>query len=209
MRSIDLRNWSRRSQYAFFRGVAHPHFSLCAEVDTTLLMAELKPAGVSVFTAALFAIARAANSVPELRMRFRGDQVVEHSVVHTSVTVPIDGGRFAFCDVEYAPDWRTFDARCRHALELAKRQTELTENVAHRDDWLYLSCLPWIAFSAMTNPTNGADDCIPRIAWGKITHHEDAWRMPVAVQVHHALVDGFHLGRFYAALQDYVNAQLA
>ena len=29
--------------------------------------------------------------------------------------------------------------------------------------------------------------------------------MPLAVQVHHALMDGVHVGRFYALMQEYLS----
>jgi chloramphenicol O-acetyltransferase type A len=69
------------------------------------------------------------------------------------------------------------------------------------DDWFYMSCLPWVDFTAMTNPVDGPDDCVPRVTWGKFVPHSGAWRLSVSVQVHHALVDGLHLGRFYETLQ--------
>lgn len=200
MKVIDLETWPRRSQFAFFRGVANPHFSLTASIDATRLVEDLKPKGVSLFNAALFAIMAAANGVPELRTRFRGDRVIEHEVVHASVTVPIEDERFAFCEIEFSPDWPAFDARCRQAVADAKRQTVLEDRVAQRDDWIYLSCLPWVAFTAMTNPTNGPDDCTPRIAWGKFERQDGRWRLPVGVEAHHALVDGLHVGKFYQEL---------
>jgi len=209
VKSIDLKTWPRRSQYAFFRNVAQPHFSLTSNVDATYLMVTLKPAGVSVFNATLFAIVGAANAVAALRMRFRAQRVIEHQIVHASVTVPIADDAFGFCDIEYTPDWREFDGRCTHAVERAKRQTELRDDVAHLDNWLYMSCLPWVDFTSMTNPVDGADDCVPRITWGKITQHGGNWRLPVAIQVHHALVDGLHLGRFYEALQHRLSMPLA
>jgi chloramphenicol O-acetyltransferase type A len=61
----------------------------------------------------------AANAVPELRLRFREDTVVEHEVVHASATVPLDGDRFTFCSIEYAPEWDAFNANCVDALEKA------------------------------------------------------------------------------------------
>ena len=201
MKIIDLDSWPRRSQFEFFRGINNPHFSLTANVEVTRLVEDLKPQGVSVFNAALFAIMAAANAVPELRTRFRGDQVVEHELVHASVTVPIEDDRFAFCDIEFSPGWPDFDARCREVVADAKRQTELRDKVAHLDDWIYLSCLPWIHFTSMTNPMNGPDDCTPRITWGRFDRRDGAWRMPVAIEAHHALVDGQHAGRFYAELE--------
>ncbi|MBL4844219.1 MAG: hypothetical protein JKY65_01725 [Planctomycetes bacterium] len=49
----------------------------------------------------------------------------------------------------------------------------------------------------MTNPTAGPEDCVPRVTWGRFARQEGRWQIPVAVQVHHALVDGRHLGLFY------------
>jgi chloramphenicol O-acetyltransferase type A len=30
-------------------------------------------------------------------------------------------------------------------------------------------------------------------------------KMPLSVQAHHALMDGLHMGRFYAKVQDYLH----
>jgi chloramphenicol O-acetyltransferase type A len=47
----------------------------------------------------------------------------------------------------------------------------------------------------------GTEDAVPKIVFGK--HREIGGRrhMPVSVEVHHALVDGLHVGRFYEAFQ--------
>ena len=194
---VDLEGWGRRSAYDFFRGLAQPHFSLCAGVDATELIERGKPAGVSVFRAVLWSLVEAANAVEELRTRFAGDEVYVHAEVHPSVTVPRDGGGFAFCSLRHHPEWARFDVEGGAAIAAAKASGAL-EETAEGDGWLYMSCLPWVHFSAMTNPTAGPDDCVPRITWGKFQRREGRWEVPVAVQVHHALVDGAHLGRFYA-----------
>jgi chloramphenicol O-acetyltransferase type A len=209
VKTIDLEKWPRASQFRFFRGVANPHFALTAMLDATRLMAVDRPAGVSVFNAALYAIMSAANAVPELRTRFDRDQVREYETVHASVTVPIEGERFAFCDIPYAPCWQTCDGNCRREVERAKRQDALRDDVAGQEDWIYLTCLPWLAFTAMTHPVDGPEDCIPRIGWGKIAPDGERWRMPVAVQVHHALVDGLHVGRFFQTLEARLERPLA
>ncbi|MDH3713208.1 MAG: hypothetical protein OET44_05080 [Gammaproteobacteria bacterium] len=78
-----------------------------------------------MFNATLFAIVGAANAVPELRMRFRAEQIIEHEIVNASVTVPIGDDSFGFCDIKYVDDWHVFDARCNDAVQRAKSQTEL------------------------------------------------------------------------------------
>ena len=43
----------------------------------------------------------------------------------------------------------------------------------------FLSCLPWMNFTALTNPNGGPDDCIPRISWGKLDGQGSNWTIPV------------------------------
>ena len=201
MKTIDLQSWARASQFQFFRNVKNPHFMVSAKVAATRLMRDEKPAGMSVFNGVLHAIMCAANAVPEFRMRFTDDAVHEHDHVSPSVTVPIDGDNFAFCDIPFSPDWAEFDRSCRDVIDAARRQTELVDRVAGEEAWIYLTCIPWIHFTAMTHPFDGPGDCIPRIAWGKIAADGERWTMPVAVQVHHALVDGRHMGQFFEKLE--------
>ncbi|MEZ6184022.1 MAG: chloramphenicol acetyltransferase [Planctomycetota bacterium] len=198
IRQIELANWPRRAQFEFFRGFQQPHVGLCAEVDCTRVLEELKPQGVAPFHALVWCLAAAANAVPELRQRLRGEGVVEHARVHPSVTVPTAEGGFAFCPLAFDPEWARFEAACRPAFARAAAQQELQD--AAGDGWVYLSCLPWVSFSAMLNPVRGPDDCVPRITWGRFRAQGGRWTVPVNVQVHHALVDGRHLGRFYEVL---------
>lgn len=183
--------------------MAQPHLSLTVEIDVTHLMEDLKPQGVSLFNACLFGIMSAANHVAEFKTRFRDDGVIEHDILNASVTVPLEGDRFAFCEIDYSADWRTFNANCDAAIEIAKQQKELVENIKPgNDQWVFTSCLPWIKFSAMNNPLAGPDDCVPRVVWGKISQATDGrWSMPVVTEVHHALVDGIHMAKFFDHLE--------
>lgn len=209
MKRIDLSSWSRLSHYSYFRSLPQPHLSLTFEVDAVNLMEGLKPSETSLHDAVMFSIMAAANSVPELRTRFRGavgeDEVVEHESVHASTTVPMDGDRFAFCEVDFTPDWPSFAGAAAAAKEAAVNQSELADNTAGTDMWIYLSCLPWLRFTGMSVPLEGPDDCIPRVIWGRISRTSEGWRMPVGITAHHALVDGVHIARFAQVLQDYLN----
>ncbi len=198
---INVANWPRRSQYLFFRTYRNPHFSVTATVDVTHLMTDLKPDGVPVFNACLFAITGAANDISEFRTRFDSTHVYECGEVGASVTVPIEDRKFAFCDVPWSAEWPAFNESCKREIAAARQQNELRNKVAGQGGWIYMTCLPWVHLTAMTHPVAGPDDCIPRIAWGKIEKTNGNWRMPVAVQVHHALADGLHVGLFFDALQ--------
>jgi chloramphenicol O-acetyltransferase type A len=198
---VDLATWPRAAQFHFFRRYARPHFAVTARLDVTHLMTQAKPNGASPYRASLYAIGAGLHAVPELLMRFRGDHVIRHDAVDLSMTVPTNAGSFTYAYVPYDPDFPTFDTTARARIEAAATNTDLSANLGDRDDVAYLSCMPWLDYTSLTNAMPGPDDCIPRIGWGKITHADGRYTMPMTTEVHHALADGAHVGAFFSAAQ--------
>jgi chloramphenicol O-acetyltransferase type A len=205
MRWIDMETWSRRAHFKFYRAFDHPFFSVCANVDVTAFYPAVKERGHSITIATVYVIARAANDIPEFRHRIRADRVVEHEVVHPSTTILAGEDLFSFCTFEYTEDFSEFDARA--AGQIAHVQAHPTlENELGGDNLLFMTAIPWIAFTSFTHPTHlEGGDSVPRLAWGKFFEEGDALKMPLQVQVHHALMDGVHVGRFYTQVQAYLD----
>lgn len=180
--------------------------SVTADIDITRFMTEVKPSGISTFNSVLFAIMKAANSIEEFRYRFQQEEVYQYDVTHPSITVPIQENQFAFCEIPFSEDWKVFNQNCNDAIEKAKQQKKLEENTGS-DIWTYLTCAPWLHFSALTHPHNGPDDAIPRIAWGKFTQNGENWSMPLNVQAHHALMDGFHASQLFLATEEILKTE--
>lgn len=203
MKTIDPATWKRRSHFQFFDACDDPTFNLVADVDVTTLLQTCRQHHRGVFLATVYLATRAANAVPELRTRARADgSIVEHGVVHPGFTVLDESECFNFCTTSYHADSDRFFAEAARQAEQARRKTDLVEDQPHRDDMLYMTCIPWVAFTALKHPMLFAGDLsIPRLAWGKITHHADRATMPMSLQAHHGLCDGLHAGRFFDALQ--------
>jgi chloramphenicol O-acetyltransferase type A len=199
---IDVDTWERRQQFKLFSSYTTPHFSLTVCPDITGFMRIAKAEKFSLFNAVLFAIMKATNSIPEFRTRFEGEKIIQHELVHPSYTVPIANDHFAFCEAEYSPDWHVFNANCNIATEQGKSQVQLTDNTAGTNHWIYLSCMPWLYFTAIQHPVLDAKDCMPRIAWGKIEERDGKWRMPVNLQAHHAFMDGLHAAKFFKRVEE-------
>jgi chloramphenicol O-acetyltransferase type A len=205
MRRIDVETWHRREQVELYRKFDQPHFNMCANVDVTAFYAASKSKGYSFTIAVLYVLARAANDTPSFRLRHRGDEVVEHDIVHPSTTVLYDDDSLGFCQLDYAVDWRTFAALSGERLALAKKGATLEEG-AGRDDVLYTTSIPWVAFTSFAHPTHlHPADSIPRLAWGKRFDDDDKLKMPLSVQGHHAMMDGLHMGQYFGRVQDYLS----
>lgn len=203
---VDLTTWPRAAQFHFFRTFDRPHFEVTSRIDVTDVMTRLKPAGLSPYRASLFAIGAGIHAVPELCMRFRGDNVIRHDAVELSMTVPTTAGSFGFAYVPFQSDYAAFEKEARARIDATARGTAFEANPDARDDVAFLSCMPWLDYTALNNAMPDPDDCIPRIGWGKIVEDAGRWSMAMTLEVHHALADGAHVGAYFAAVQEALNS---
>lgn len=198
MKIVDLKNHHRRKHFDFFRGMNHPHLGITANVDITPLLSYLKEKKLPINLGLVYALARTANEIPEFRWRIRNTEVVEHSIVHPSFTVPTDiADVFSFCNVDYVADSRAF---IKNAIEISEnmRTNPSFEDEVDRDDYLYFSAIPWVSFTGIQHAMHyHPSDSVPRIAWGKFFEQTGKTLMPLSVQAHHAIVDGRHIGKYF------------
>lgn len=201
MREIDIQTWSRREHYRLYGSFDHPHFGLCANVDLTEFYPTLKRQGISITVGLIYAISRAANAIPEFRYRIRDGKVIEHEVVHPSATILGDEDVFGFCTIPYNEDFSEFAAVAEPMIARVSEHPTLEEDPGD-DNLLFMTAIPWVTFTSFMHPIHlQPPDSIPRFAWGKFYEDGKSLKMPLGVQVHHGLMDGVHVGKFYTLFQ--------
>lgn len=201
MRYLDIDSWNRKGHFSFFKEFDYPHFSISGYVDITELSRFIKEQGSSFFLSFLYASTKAANGIEEFRYRIRQDKVVIHDKVDPSFTVMTDKEVFGFCNASYTEDFNNFYRSSAEAIERAREEMSV-EDEPGRDDLLYITSIPWISFTGMTHPIDMKNaDSIPRISWGKFFEENGRVRLPLSVQVNHALADGVHVGKYFNDLQ--------
>lgn len=202
---LDLDSWHRRHHFDFFRAFNQPFFSVCVPVDVTKLHTWTKAEQRSFFLASLYISLRAANAVEPFRYRLRGDQVWVHDTVYATSTVLRENESFGFGYFPYSTNFDTFHTAGRATLDREKRNTGPLELRTTNDDLIHYSVLPWTSFTSFSHarllsPTNS----VPKIVFGKYTQQGNRLMMPVSVEVHHALMDGLHVGRYFEQLASYL-----
>lgn len=202
---IDLATWPRTAQYHWFRAYDRPHYATTTRLDVTHLVKRRADAGVSIYRASLFAISRGLQAVPELRMRFRADAVALHDTVRLSMPVPNKEGSFNYAYVLHGDDFVDFDAKTALIIDETAQSNHLNPVGNGEDDVVFLSCMPWLDYTSITNAMPSKNDCTPRVTWGKYVQEGDRWRMAMTLEVHHALVDGAQVGAFFDATQVALN----
>ncbi|MEJ2327075.1 MAG: CatA-like O-acetyltransferase [Chromatiaceae bacterium] len=90
-------------------------------------------------------------------------------------------------DVYYA------DAECR----IAAARADPDRSTGDKHHMIFITNVPWLSFTAVTHPFSAQYASIPILTLGKFFTQGAQVVLPLAVQVHHGLADGWHVGRFY------------
>ena len=205
MQIIDLESWPRKDSFEFFNTYHDPQFNVCANVTITKTYEFFQTREISKFIGMLWLLSNAANAVKEIRCRIKGETVVQHQKVHPSFTWLNDDKTLTFCHAEYVNDVAVFFVNVQKSVARVEPNPGVADN-KERDDVLYISCIPWINFTSVSHPFRLDDTrSIPRITWGQFFQDRGQWLMPVSIQLHHGLADGYHIGLFFEHLQAGLN----
>jgi chloramphenicol O-acetyltransferase type A len=196
--TLDITHWKRREHYAFYKDIDEPFHGVTVQLDCTRAFQHARDTRQTFFLTYLHAILQAANGSVALRSRIEDEQVVVYDTIHAGPTVGRADHTFGFCRLHYSEDFNTFATQARTDMDRVKAASGLCmHETAGQNDLIHLSVLPGIRFTALTNATAfGKSSGIPKITLGQWTEAGGRVQMPMAVFVHHALVDGYDLEQF-------------
>ena len=198
-RVISMDRDPRREQFQLFSGYTFPYAGVTVQLDVTALELRLRAEHKPIFLTMLYVIHRAVNRVPELRRRIRGDQVVEYDRCPSSHTVALPDGTYCYCSLEVDRPFREFLPYAAAEQERVKAAPTL-EDGEDGESLFFVSCVPWLSYTALTQPTPTPADSNPRITWGRWHRQGGRTLLPMTLLANHALVDGIHIARFYENL---------
>ena len=202
MNYIDLETYPRRSHYEFFKAMAYPYVGMTANVDVTNILAAARKLGGSPFLGCLWVAATAANAVSELRQRIVEDRILQYDHCDTAHTVALPDGTFCNCRTDCRRSFEEFLTYGRERQQEAMTHHGFVQPGEDETSLMFFSCVPWVAFTQVIQPTPIPADCNPRIVFGKFIREGEQTKMPLAIQCNHALVDGRHIGQFYQAFEE-------
>ena len=205
---IDLTTWSRREHFAFFSTFEEPYFGIVADVDATQAYARAKALGISFFQLYLHSTLQAVNEVEAFRYRIEAGNVYCYDQVHVSATLMRPDTTFGFSFIPYTPSLLDFGAGLAAEIEAVRQTPGLRLNdTTGRPDVVHFSAVPWFSFTGLTHARSFRHpDSIPKISVGRAQQKSGKLMLPVAVNAHHGLADGYHVGLFLEALQRALDA---
>jgi len=199
-KTIDLETYPRKDHFLYFKDFSYPYVGMVVNIDITHFLKVVKDKKLPFFLSFLYFVVNAANSIPELKRRIDKDQIIEYDNCLSSHTVLKDDETFCYCTLDCT---KPFDEYIKEAYDL--NETAKKKGSIHDDANLlttyFISCVPWISYTSLLQPTPYPADSNPRFNWGKYFTSEGKILIPVSIQANHALVDGLHISAFYLKLQ--------
>lgn len=196
MRVVDMTLDPRRSQYEYFRTFANPYASMTVNCDITHLRRVTRERALPFFLTVLHCAVNAANAVPELRRRIRGENVVEYERCISSHTVALPDETYCYCELDCSKPLAEFLPYALAEVERAKSCPTM-EDGDDPDRLFFVSSVPWVSFASISLPKPVPADSNPRITFGKYFAQGERVLLPVDLTVHHALADGIHMAKFF------------
>ncbi len=201
---IDLSTWARRQHFEHYRRAVPCTYSMTVELDVTRFVEALERSDRKTYVAQIWAIATVVNRHDEFRTCEDADgRPSLWPVVHPAFTV-LDPDRetFSCVWVPYREDFAAFHAAASAVLAEHRGATDMFPLGPPPADTFDVSSVPWTSFTGFhLDIAGGHDHLAPVFTLGRYVERGGRVRLPLAVQVHHAVADGFHTARLVEELQ--------
>ena len=207
---IDEKSWKRKPLLDKYSSYVFPYINIGADMDVTNLYYFSKKNNLSFYCAMIHAATKTALEIENFKYRIiDGKPAICDSLTPVFTYLPKGEEQFYLVEQPYEEDIAAF---CRKAKAKAEAMADDTEHLyMHGKDEveiLYMTCIPWIRYTHFVRTIEDSKkDNIPRISWGKYEKDKDGKvTMPFSVQVHHATMDGYHVGLYFEKLESYLRS---
>lgn len=208
-KKIPIDSYPRKELFTFFSHTEHPFYMVSFTQDVSELYRYVKAHQLSFYYALTYLCARAINKVEAFRYTIKDKELyLIDERIPSFTDMKKDSELFYIVNAELKD---TIDEFCQYAKQLSTSQDCFIVS-DDNDEVIYISCLPWLETTAVTNEGNlEKDDSIPRISWGKYVERDGRLQLNISMEVNHRFIDGIHIGKFHeelCLLVDELSAQI-
>lgn len=204
-KKIDRNTWTRKEYFEHYFSNVPCTYSMTVKLDIT----RIREQQIKLYPAMLYYLTTAVNRHSEFRISFNKDNElgIYSEMIPCYTVFHKDTETFSNIRTEYTPNFEEFCVAYENDILQYGNQEGVTGKPNVPDNYFNVSMIPWATFEGFNlNLQNGYDYLKPVFTMGK--HYQEAGRtlIPLAIQVHHAVCDGFHVCRFIAELQELINS---
>lgn len=203
---IDQQNWKRKEYFEHYFSDVPCTYSVTVNLDITKLLDEIRRHTLKLYPVMIYGISHIVNRHEEFRMSIDNDgNVGFFDEVNPSYTVfHEDDETFSDIWTEYNPDFKSFYQHYLQDIQQFGDIKGMRGKPPQGRNIFTISCVPWATFTGLNLNLKKDSDYLPPIfTIGKYFNENGKTLLPLSIQAHHAVCDGFHLARFVNELQEW------
>lgn len=205
---IDLEKYERKEHFLHYINNVPCFYSMTTNIDITNLKNYIKEKEYKLYPTIIYAITRVVNNHIEFRMSLDAENNLGYftDVNPTYTIFHKDNNTFSNIWTKYNSDFIDFYKNYEKDIKEYGDKKGFITKKSENNNLINISAIPWTSFTGFNlNLPKAKKYLLPIFTIGK--HFEENKRMllPLAVQVHHSVCDGFHTSRFINELQELLN----
>lgn len=203
-KKIDKENWGRKEYFEHYFSDVPCTYSITVKLDIT----RIKEKKQKLYPTMLYYLATVINRHAEFRTAINedGELGIYSEMIPCYTVFHKDTETFSNLWTEYKANLDDFCAAYEEDMLKYGKQSGITGKPNIPSNSFTVSMLPWATFEGFNlNLQKGYNYLIPIFTIGKYCQENERIVIPIAIQVHHAVCDGFHVCRFISELQELIN----
>lgn len=201
---IDKMTWQRKEYFEHYFSNVPCTYSMTVKLDIT----QIKKKKQKLYPAMLYCITTIVNRHPEFRTAIndKGELGIYSEMIPCYTIFHKETETFSNLWTEYTSDFENFCMAYEDDMLEFGAQKGMTGKPNMPQNCFTVSMIPWTTFDGFhLNLQKGYDYLLPIFTMGKYYEENGRIILPFAIQVHHAVCDGFHACRFVNELQELLN----
>lgn len=201
---VNLESWNRRELYEHYHKTVPCGYSMTANLSVGELLKNVKEKGIKFYPAMLYLLMRVCNRHEEFRMVMNeeGNPAVWPQVVPSFTVFHPEWETFSCLWCPYEEDFSQFYQGYQRVMEEFGNRKEFVPQPDTPPNTVPVSMIPWVSYTGFhLHLPNSGNYFAPIFTVGRYQKQGEEWFLPLTIQVHHAVCDGFHTARLFEECQ--------
>ncbi|ACA46359.1 type A chloramphenicol O-acetyltransferase [Clostridium botulinum] len=202
-RIINKKDWDRKEYFEHYFSEVSCTYSMTVKLDIT----KIKNSNQKLYPTILYFITKVVNKHNEFRTSFNmnGQLGVFEEMIPCYTVFHKDTETFSNIWTEYSENYDIFCKSYEKDMQMFSSVKGLIAKPDIPANNFPVSMVPWTSFDGFNlNLQKGYEYLLPIFTIGKYYKENGRYLLPLAIQVHHAVCDGFHVCRFVNELQELI-----
>ena len=201
---IDQNNWKRKPYFDRYFTDVPCTYSITVNIDISEVIRFKAERKTKLYPLLIYILTKAVHCHDEFRMDINenGEVGVWKTIYPCYTVFHKENETFSCIWTEWNDDLKVFLENYNRDVELYGNKLDIDAKPQTPKHVFPISSLPWTVFTGFNlniKPDTGY--LLPIFTFGKYFKEEERFHIPLSIQVHHAVCDGYHVSRFIHTIQ--------